>query len=83
MGLLPLWLGIWELHQSKLDSQELNWQFENQARHFASASDRMNRADSWDQQLGVIRQLGEQSLFGVYLWVIHRYHREIEPTLPG
>jgi len=83
MGLLPLWLGIWELYQSKLDFKELNWQFENQARHFASASDRINRADSWDQQLGVIRRLGEQSLFEVYLWVAHRYHREIEPTLPG
>jgi hypothetical protein len=83
MGLLPLWLGIWELYQYKLAFQELNWQFENQARHFASASDRINRADSWDQQLGVIRNLGDQSLFEVYLWVIHRYHREIEPTLPG
>jgi hypothetical protein len=83
MGLLPLWLGIWELYQYKLAFQELNWQFENQARHFASASDRINEADSWDQRLGAIRKLGEQSLFEVYLWVIHRYHREIEPTLPG
>ncbi len=83
MGLLPLWLGIWELYQYKLAFQELNWQFENQARHYASASDRINEADSWDQQVAVIRKLGEQSLFEVYLWVIHRYHREIEPTLPG
>jgi hypothetical protein len=83
MGLLPLWLGIWELYQYKLAFQELNWQFENQARHYASASDRINETDSWDQQLAVIRKLGEQSLFEVYLWVIHRYHREIEPTLPG
>jgi hypothetical protein len=83
MGLLPLWLGIWELYQYKLAFQELNWQFENQARHYASASNRINEADSWDQQLAVIRRLGDQSLFEVYLWVIHRYHREIEPTLPG
>jgi hypothetical protein len=83
MGLLPLLLALWELYQYKLASQELHWQFENQALQFRVAGDRLAAADSWEEQRNILDELEEQSLFEVYLWVIHRYHREIEPTLPG
>jgi hypothetical protein len=83
MGLLPLLLALWELYQYKLASQELHWQFENQAVQFGVARDRLAVADSWEEQRSILDELEEQSLFEVYLWVIHRYHREIEPTLPG
>jgi hypothetical protein len=83
MGLLPLLLALWELYQYKLASQELHWQYENQEMYFRVASERLASADTWEQRKGIFEDLEEQSLFEVYLWVIHRYHREFEPTLPG
>ena len=35
MGLLPVWLGIWELYQDKMATRELLWQYRNQLSHFS------------------------------------------------
>ncbi|MFT5007177.1 MAG: hypothetical protein ACI8YI_002810, partial [Paracoccaceae bacterium] len=37
MGLLPLWLAVWELYQGKMATRELLWQYANQRRYFAAA----------------------------------------------
>ena len=83
MGLLPLWLGIWELYQNKMAMRELIWQYSNQAAHFSTASRALARPLSPAEQRGVLADLGERALFDVYLWSLHRFHREAEPSLPG
>ena len=37
MGFLAVLLGAWELHQNKMATRELLWQYRNQLRHFARA----------------------------------------------
>jgi hypothetical protein len=37
MGALAVLLGVWELHQDKMATRELLWQYRNQLRHFARA----------------------------------------------
>ena len=37
MGLLPVWLGVWELYQNKMAMRELLWQYRNQLGHFTIA----------------------------------------------
>ena len=83
MGLLPLWLGIWELYQNKMATRELIWQYRNQAEHFTAASRALARPLSPDEQRRVLVDLGDRALFEVYLWSLHRFHREYEPSLPG
>lgn len=46
MGLVPLWLTLWELHQGRMATRELLWQFRNQAAIFGRAS----------AQLGAVRR---------------------------
>ena len=83
MGLLPLWLGIWEIYQNKMAMRELLWQYRNQAAHFKDAAEQ-TKGEIGDEHLqGVIADLGERSLFETYLWTIHRYHREFEPPSAG
>ena len=83
MGLLPLWLGIWELYQNKMATRELIWQYRNQAEHFTAASRALARPLSPEEQRRVLVDLGDRALFEVYLWSLHRFHREYEPSLPG
>jgi hypothetical protein len=83
MGLLPLWLGIWEAYQSKMAMRELLWQYRNQAEHFRWAAEQAKGDISTEELQRVIADLGERSLFETYLWTIHRYHREVEPPSAG
>lgn len=83
MGLLPLWLGIWELYQNKMAIRELIWQYRNQADHFTTASRALAEPLSDAERHDVLVDLGERALFDVYLWTLHRFHREVEPGLPG
>lgn len=83
MGLLPLWLTLWELHQGRMATQELLWQFRNQATIFGSASARLKDLDSEEASLKVYVELAERSLFETYLWTIHRFHREFTPPAGG
>lgn len=83
MGLLPLWLGIWEIYQDKMATRELIWQYRNQAEHFTKAAEALARASSPAQRGAILADLGQRSLFEVYLWSLHRFHREFEASLPG
>jgi hypothetical protein len=83
MGLLPVWLGIWELYQDKLATRELLWQYRNQLGHFSRTKLELDRAQDPDRRLSVLADLGKDSLMECYLWTIHRFHREHEPPSAG
>jgi hypothetical protein len=81
MGLTAVVLGVWELHQSKMATRELLWQYRNQLEHFSRAGDALVRTASTTRRREILAALGKDSLMESYLWTIHRYHREHEP--PG
>lgn len=83
MGLLPLWLTLWELHQGRMATQELLWQFRNQATIFRGASTRLENFDGEGARRDIYVELAERSLFETYLWTIHRFHREFTPPAGG
>jgi cadmium resistance protein CadD (predicted permease) len=83
MGLLPVWLGIWELYQGKMATRELLWQYRNQLDHFSRASIELTQADDRERRVSILADLGRDSLMESYLWTIHRYHREHEPPAAG
>jgi len=79
MGFLAVLLGAWELHQNKMATRELLWQYRNQLRHFARARLDLARFTTQSRRNDVLVGLGKDSLMESYLWTIHRYHREHEP----
>ncbi|TLZ32980.1 MAG: hypothetical protein E6K25_03680 [Gammaproteobacteria bacterium] len=81
LGLMAILLGAWELHQNKMATRELLWQYRNQRGHFARAKALLSRVTSVRRRNEVLAELGKDSLMESYLWTIHRYHREHEP--PG
>jgi hypothetical protein len=83
IGLIAVLLGIWELHQNKMATRELLWQYRNQLGHFARASSQLSSSTSWGRRLQLLSALGRESLMESYLWTIHRYHREHEPPTSG
>lgn len=83
MGLLPVWLGIWEIYQGKMATRELLWQYRNQLGHFSRATIELAQASDRDRRVSVLAGLGRDSLMESYLWTIHRYHREHEPPAAG
>ena len=83
MGLLALLLAVWKLHQGKMATRELLWQYRNQLTHFAEARRQLARTTSQRRRNDVFFGLGKDSLMESYLWTIHRYHREHEPSLSG
>jgi hypothetical protein len=74
-----LFLGAWKLHQSKMASRELIWQYKNQLAHFSRSSAELERTAMPDRRTEVLVELGKRSLMECYLWTIHRYHREHAP----
>jgi hypothetical protein len=83
MGLLAVLLGVWELHQNKMATRELLWQYRNQVSHFSWAKEQLERVTSPRRRNDVLVELGRDSLMESYLWAIHRYHREHEPPGAG
>ncbi len=79
MGALAVLLGVWELHQDKMATRELLWQYRNQLRHFERARSQLARITTARRRRAVLAELGKDSLMESYLWAIHRYHREHEP----
>jgi hypothetical protein len=78
-GSLTVVLGVWTLHQDKMATRELLWQYRAQLRHFARARAQLKTTTGLAGRLKVIAQLGRESLMESYLWAIHRFHREHEP----
>lgn len=83
MGLLPLWLAIWELYQGKMATRELIWQYANQRRYFVAAKHQMEAAKDIDTKRRVLTDLADRALAEIYLWSAHRFHREHEPPAAG
>jgi RsiW-degrading membrane proteinase PrsW (M82 family) len=81
IGVVAVLLASWELHQNKMASRELLWQYRNQLKHFSRARAQLSRTFAAGRRLEVIAELGKDSLMESYLWTIHRFHREHEP--PG
>ena len=79
MGLMAVLLGVWELHQDKMATRELLWQYRNQLGHFARAKAQLARMSTPRRRSDLLVALGKDSLMESYLWAIHRYHREHEP----
>ena len=83
MGLLPLWLAIWELYQGKMATRELIWQYANQRRYFVAAQKQMDAARDTETKKRILKDLAERALGEIYLWSAHRFHREHEPPAAG
>jgi len=83
MGLLPFWLGVWEIYQGKMAIKELLWQYRNQSNNFRLAEVKIENSKNTEAQKEVLINLGEKSIMENYLWTIHRYHREHEPPTAG
>jgi hypothetical protein len=83
MGAMAVLLGVWELHQDKMATRELLWQYRNQLSHFARARTLLSRMTTPARRNEVLAELGKDSLMESYLWAIHRYHREHEPPAAG
>lgn len=81
MGLLSVWLGIWELYENKMATRELLWQYRNQLSLFSRADLRLSRRGGRYRPaaIAILATVGKESLMESYLWAIHRYHREHEP----
>lgn len=78
-SLTALLLGAWKLHQSKMATRELIWQYKNQLAHFSRSSAELERTVTPNRRTEVLVELGKRSLMESYLWTIHRYHREHAP----
>ncbi len=83
MGLLPLWLAVWELYQGKMATRELIWQYANQRRYFVAARDQMVACTTQEAKGRIVSDLAERALAEIYLWSAHRFHREHEPPAAG
>ena len=83
MGLLPFWLGVWEMYQSKMAVKELMWQYRNQSDNYSSTNRMLQNSTNVEYQKGLIARLGQTSILENFLWIINRYHREQEPPVAG
>jgi len=83
MGFFAVLLGAWELHQNKMATRELLWQYRNQLTHFTRARTHLARITTAGRRGEVLADLGKDSMMESYLWTIHRYHREHEPPSTG
>jgi hypothetical protein len=81
MGLLAVGLASWELHQNKMATRELLWQYRNQLKHYSRAHSHLARTVGHERRVEILAELAKDSLMESYLWTIHRFHREHEP--PG
>ena len=83
MGALPFLLGVWELHNNKLATKELLWQYRNQADYFGAAERELSMTEDVGGRRDVIARLGRKSLAEGYQWAMYRFHREHEPPVAG
>jgi hypothetical protein len=82
-GIMALLLGAWKLHQSKMATRELMWQYKNQLAHFSRSSAELQRTAAPNRRTELLVELAKRSLMENYLWTIHRYHREHAPPAGG
>jgi signal transduction histidine kinase len=83
LGLVPLWLGIWEIYQTKMATKELGWQYQNQRFHLERAVHALSHTGSVKRALVILGETAERLLADTYLWTVQRFHREHEPPAAG
>ncbi len=79
LGLVPFWLGVWEIHQAKMAIKELAWQYQTQLYHLDRAADALKHAHGPGRVAQVLDDTAERLLADTYLWIVQRFHREHEP----
>jgi hypothetical protein len=82
-GIMVLFLGAWKLHQSKMATRELIWQYKNQLALFSRSCAELELTAIPSRQTVLLVELGKRSLMESYLWTIHRFHREHAPPAGG
>jgi hypothetical protein len=83
MGLLPFWLGVWEIYQGKMAVKELMWQYQNQRNQFVKTDVLLKQSTDVGFSRDAIARLGKTSILENCLWIIQRHHREHEPPTAG
>jgi len=78
-GFFAVLLGVWELRQNKMATRELLWQYRSQLSRFQRAKAQLQRITNRSRRDAMLKELGENCLMEIYLWAIHRYHREHAP----
>lgn len=79
VAMMPFWMGVWGLYQSKMATTELLWLYSNQADSFRRARAALATATTGQEKRDILVELGRRSTMQNLLWVVHRYHREHQP----
>ena len=83
LGLVPFWLGVWEIYQAKMATKELGWQYQNQLFHLERAASALRHSSNTKRAGHVLDETAERLLADTYLWTVQRFHREHEPPAAG
>jgi hypothetical protein len=83
LGLVPFWLGVWELYQAKMATKELSWQYQNQLFHLDRAASLLRNVHGGPEAAQVFNETAERLLADTYLWTVQRFHREHDPPAAG
>jgi hypothetical protein len=83
LGLVPFWLGVWEIYQAKMAIKELGWQYQNQLFHLERAAAALRHPGSHKRAVHILDDTAERLLADTYLWTVQRFHREHEPPAAG
>jgi hypothetical protein len=83
LGLVPFWLGVWEIYQAKMAIKELGWQYQNQLFHLERAAGALRHTVSHKRAIHILDDTAERLLADTYLWTVQRFHREHEPPAAG
>ena len=83
LGLVPFWLGVWEIYQAKMAIKELGWQYQNQLFHLERAASALRHPGSAKRAVHILDDTAERLLADTYLWTVQRFHREHEPPAAG
>jgi len=83
LGLVPFWLGVWEIYQAKMAIKELGWQYQNQLFHLERAAGALRHTVSHKRAVHILDDTAERLLADTYLWTVQRFHREHEPPAAG
>ena len=83
LGLVPFWLGVWEIYQTKMATKELGWQYQNQLFHLERAASALRHPTGTKRASHILDETAERLLADTYLWTVQRFHREHEPPAAG
>jgi signal transduction histidine kinase len=83
LGLIPFWLGVWEIYQTKMATKELGWQYQNQIFQLERTTSSLQQIHSSKRIMRLLNEAAERLLADTYLWTVQRFHREHEPPAAG